>query len=143
MRFFIPQINQERALVSCFTLILLFVMIGENVTMTMIALEKRSAATLAVDKDQIYKCHVLYCSVFVEKQGLFFFSSKKHFLLIHILHLSDKQGTCPRELLHIDSSRCHDWKKCDNDYDCPGEEKCCNTRCGQRCGNLAPQTGDL
>uniref|UniRef100_A0A8C5DD08 WAP domain-containing protein n=1 Tax=Gouania willdenowi TaxID=441366 RepID=A0A8C5DD08_GOUWI len=48
--------------------------------------------------------------------------------------------TCPRELLQIDSSLCHEWKKCDNDYNCPGEEKCCNTRCGQRCSNLGKNT---
>uniref|UniRef100_A0A8C5DAC0 WAP domain-containing protein n=1 Tax=Gouania willdenowi TaxID=441366 RepID=A0A8C5DAC0_GOUWI len=48
------------------------------------------------------------------------------------LHLHNKPGTCPREQLHIDFSHCHDWKKCNNDYDCPGEGKCCNTRCGQK-----------
>uniref|UniRef100_A0A8C5DBM3 WAP domain-containing protein n=1 Tax=Gouania willdenowi TaxID=441366 RepID=A0A8C5DBM3_GOUWI len=48
----------------------------------------------------------------------------------------DKPGTCPRELLHIDFSHCHEWKKCDNDYDCPGKGKCCNTPCGQKCANL-------
>uniref|UniRef100_A0A8C5DBL3 WAP domain-containing protein n=1 Tax=Gouania willdenowi TaxID=441366 RepID=A0A8C5DBL3_GOUWI len=60
--------------------------------------------------------------------------------IMEILCPSEKPGTCPRELLHIDSSLCHDWKKCDNDYDCPGEEKCCNTGCGQRCANLGKDT---
>uniref|UniRef100_A0A8C5FZR9 WAP domain-containing protein n=1 Tax=Gouania willdenowi TaxID=441366 RepID=A0A8C5FZR9_GOUWI len=53
-----------------------------------------------------------------------------------ILYPSDKPGTCPRELPHCDSSLCNTWWKCNNDYDCPGENKCCNTGCGQRCTNL-------
>uniref|UniRef100_A0A8C5DBK4 WAP domain-containing protein n=1 Tax=Gouania willdenowi TaxID=441366 RepID=A0A8C5DBK4_GOUWI len=52
-----------------------------------------------------------------------------------------KPGTCPRALLHSSSSLCHKWKKCDNDYDCPGEEKCCKTRCGHKCTNLGK--GDI
>uniref|UniRef100_A0A8C5DAD0 WAP domain-containing protein n=1 Tax=Gouania willdenowi TaxID=441366 RepID=A0A8C5DAD0_GOUWI len=31
--------------------------------------------------------------------------------------------------------------KCFNDYDCPGEKKCCPARCGLRCVEL--NEGDL
>uniref|UniRef100_A0A8C5DBJ4 WAP domain-containing protein n=1 Tax=Gouania willdenowi TaxID=441366 RepID=A0A8C5DBJ4_GOUWI len=57
----------------------------------------------------------------------------RHF---NILYHLDKPGTCLHELFHSGSSNCHKWKKCNNDYDCPGKKKCCNTHCGDRCANF-------
>uniref|UniRef100_A0A8C5DBA2 WAP domain-containing protein n=1 Tax=Gouania willdenowi TaxID=441366 RepID=A0A8C5DBA2_GOUWI len=61
---------------------------------------------------------------------------KDQMLLLSFTPTTNKPGTCPHGLLHIDSSLCKTWWKCNNDYDCPGEEKCCNTGCGQKCANL-------
>uniref|UniRef100_A0A8C5DAC5 WAP domain-containing protein n=1 Tax=Gouania willdenowi TaxID=441366 RepID=A0A8C5DAC5_GOUWI len=45
----------------------------------------------------------------------------------------DKPGQCPAALLQWGPEYCNVVDKCHNDYDCPGDEKCCKCRCGLQC----------